>query len=93
MKPHFKQGEPVVRGQAAVIHSAVELSFRSSEQLSLFVKALLADEKYPHFTVETVVGDSLTPDIFKVTIHDIAWAHNLTRIGKIAERIDYNGGG
>lgn len=75
-----------------MIHSTLELSFRSDEQLQLFVKALLAEEKHPHFTVETEVGDSLNDSIFKVTIHDISWAHNLTRIARILERIDYNGG-
>lgn len=92
LKKYFKQGEPVVRNRASVVHAELSVKFLSKEQCELFVKDIVSKESYPCFSVETVVGDSMTHDEFIVTLEDICWANNLVRISKILEKYDYNGG-
>lgn len=92
MKPHFPQGQPTVRNRASVAHSQLSVTFLSKEQLDAFVAALLKYESYPSFTVETNVGDSVKPNEYNVTLHDIAWGHNLVAIAKLVEKFDYNSG-
>lgn len=90
MKKHFEPGQPTERCKAAVIHFDLDVVFTYREQMELFVK-FLAEETYtPDFSVEYTMGDGASPDIWIVTVSDGAWAHNLKRIAKYLEKIDYN---
>ena len=90
MKHHFKRGLPTIRNRAAVIHFDVTFRFISKEQCDLFVAEYVKNNEYPSITVDTVPGDSLELNIYRVTITDIPWANNLTQIAKLAEKYDYN---
>ena len=90
MKHYFPKGQPTVRNRASVATTTLSVSFYSKDQLDLFVKDLVKAELYPNFEVETAVGDSLTLDVYTVTVRDISWGHNVTRLAKIIEKYDYN---
>ena len=89
-KKYFKNGNPTVRNRSAVIHADITLKFISKDQCDRFVKEYLKTTDYPSLEIETIIGDSLELDQFLVTITDVCWGHNLTRIGKIAEKYDYS---
>lgn len=89
---HFKQGEPVVRGSAGVIHWDLSLRFICKEQRDLFVKFLLEQEINYTFDVEVLHGDSATLDVYIVNIEDMSWANNLKVVSKYLEKIDFNSG-
>lgn len=93
MNSHFEKGAPVVRGNAGVIHWNLELVFLSKEQRNLLVNWLSAHELDYNFEVETVLGDSITPDKYLVYIIDMCWGSNLVEFGEFLETIDYNAGG
>lgn len=89
-KKYFKESEPIVRGRASIAHWDLEVRFLCKEQLEKFVKLLLKDELMFNVEIESKEGDSVTPTEYIVSIYDMSWANNLTRVGKMLEKVDYN---
>lgn len=87
---HFEVGQPNVGSRASVINARLELSVLSKEQLQEIVKAIMLVQDYPDFSVETVVGDSLTNTTYMITINEISWATNLLAIVNVIKEFDYN---
>lgn len=92
MTKHFEKSQPVIRNRACVIHTDLEITFLSKEQLELFTAEFLKDNEYPNFEIETAPGDSLELTKYTVSIYDTPWANNLTKIAKLLEKYDYNEG-
>lgn len=90
MKKVFEKGQPVVRGRSAIVHWDLYISFLCKEQLAKFIKLMLKEEIDYKISVGIERGDSVTPDIWTLTIHDMSWANNLTRIGTLLEKVDYH---
>ena len=79
----------VIKGKAAVIHWDLDVVFISREQRNLFIKWLSENEIDFDFEVENTLGDSLTPDVFIVSVKDMSWGNNLKNVGKFLKSIDY----
>lgn len=86
----YESGKPVVRGRASILTTDIEISFYEKHQIDE-VFHFLVDNDYD-FSFETEKGDSLTLDKHMLTIHNISWAYNVTRLFKFLEGLDYNSG-
>lgn len=87
---HFEAGHPTVESRASIINSRLELTVLSKDQLHEIVKAIMAVQDYPNFSVETVAGDSLTKTTYMITINEISWASNLLALVNVIKEFDYN---
>jgi riboflavin synthase alpha subunit len=46
-------------------------------------------EREFEFSWEVKVGDSITPNTYTLTVHDIPWADNLKQFAKVLEKCDF----
>lgn len=81
---------PVVRGRASICTWSLEFRFLTREQCVKFINLYLADFDYAdNIKYEYIVGDSITQGEHWVTIEEVSWANNLTRVGQLLEQCDY----
>ena len=85
--------QPVVRGSASICTWNLEFRFLTREQCQKFINLYLEEFAYANnIKYEMVVGDSVVKDEHWVTIESMSWANNLTKVGKLLERCDYDQG-
>lgn len=82
--------QPVVRGSASVCTWSLEFKFLTREQCKKFINLFLDEFEFANnIKYDKITGDSITKDEHWVTIEDFSWANNLTRVGKLLEKCDY----
>lgn len=82
--------QPTVRGRASICTWDLEFKFLTREQCKKFINLYLDEFEWSdNIKYEMVVGDSMTKDEHWVTIENSSWANNLTRVGKLLEKCDY----
>lgn len=90
MRKLFKAGQPVARGsRSSVVHWDLTIRFTVKEQLVKFTNLLVKEEINYNFEVEMINAGS-SDEQWELTIYDMCWANNLTRISKLLDRVDYN---
>lgn len=90
MKKEKTLYQPTVRGSASICSWTLKFRFLTREQCLKFINLYLKEFEYSdNITYEMVVGDSVTKNEHWVTIEDVIWANNLTRVGKLLEKCDY----
>lgn len=81
---------PVVRGSASICSWNLEFKFLTREQCKKFINLFLDEFEFANnIKYDMIHGDSITKNEHWVTIEDFAWANNLTRVGKLLEKCDY----
>lgn len=82
--------QPVVRGSASICAWNLEFKFLTREQCQKFINLYLDEFEYAdNIKYQLIVGDSITKNEHWVAIEDSRWAYNLTRVGKLLEKCDY----
>lgn len=82
--------QPTVRGSASVCTWTLEFKFLTREQCQKFIGLYLDEFEYAtNIKYEMTVGDSFTKNEHYITIEHGSWANNLTRVGKLLEKCDY----
>lgn len=82
--------KPTVRGRASICEWTLEFKFLTREQCLKFINLYLKDFDHAHnIKYDYIIGDSVTIGEHWVTIEDVSWANNLTRVGKLLEKCDY----
>lgn len=79
--------KPVIRGRASIIHTSLTVKVLWKRQLERMI-AFLIDNDYA-FEWKFVNEVSLKEVHYLLTINEICWAENLTKISKILEKCDY----
>lgn len=89
-KKEKKLYQPVVRGRASICNWNLEFRFLTREQCIKFINLYLNEFDYAdNIQYKMICGDSLTANQYWVTIEESAWANNLTAVGKLLEKCDY----
>lgn len=82
--------QPTVRGSASICTWSLEFKFLTREQCQKFINLYLDEFEYANnIKYEMVAGDSFTKNEHWVTIEESSWANNLSRVGKLLEKCDY----
>lgn len=81
---------PVVRGSASICSWTLEFRFLTREQCLKFINLFLDEFTYAdNIKYNMVIGDSLIKDEHWVTVENVSWANNLTKVGELLEQCDY----
>ena len=84
-------GAPTVRGRASVCNWDLQFRFYDKSQCSRFIEKFMALESCGATNIKyhMIHGDSLTLDEHWVEIEEGCWAHNLIKIAKLLDEVDY----
>lgn len=82
--------QPTVRNCASICNWNLSFRFYTREQAQKFINLYLNEfESADNISYTLIAGDSLTKDEHWVNIEHMSWANNLTRVGKLLEKCDY----
>lgn len=82
--------KPSVRNRASICSWTLEFKFLTREQCLKFINLYLNEIDYSdNVSYRAVRGDSVILDEHYVTIENMTWAGNLTKVGKLLEKCDY----
>ena len=85
-----KPYQPTVGGHASICNWSLEFKFLTREQCQKFINLYLDEFGFAdNIKYEMVAGDSITRSEHWVTLENVIWANNLTRVGKLLEKCDY----
>lgn len=82
--------QPTVRNSASICNWNLSFRFYTREQTQKFINLYL--DEFPsadNISYTLVAGDSVTKDEHWVSIEHMPWANNLTKVGKLLEKCDY----
>lgn len=82
--------KPTVRNRASICNWTLEAKFLTREQCQRFINLYLTEfDEADNVSYRAVRGDSMLLDEHYVVIENMSWAANLTKVGRLLEKCDY----